>query len=61
MFDFLFQSLWHLAGVVLGLVAAFATWHLAANTSAQVELAALAYAFVFIVCLVLGGKNDVRR
>ena len=60
-FEFLFQSWWHLAGVVLGLCAAYGTWHLAASTSAQVELAALAYAFVFIVCIVLGAKSDIPR
>ena len=59
--EFFLSPIWNLVGLVLGLVAAFVVWHLAESTSAQTELAALSFAAVYILCMVIGGKNDIRR
>lgn len=68
MFDFFIgllelftSSIWGPLGLLLGFIAAFSVWHLAASSPAQTELAALAYVVVFVISLVFGWRNDPRR
>ncbi len=55
-----FSTLWGLVGVVLGLAAAAAVWHLASHEN-RAALAAVSYVFVFVACLIVGHKRESKN
>jgi hypothetical protein len=59
--ELLCSSIWNFVGLFLGLAAAAVVWHLTASSSAQVELSALAYVGVFLVCVAIGARHDIHR